>query len=677
MAFVRLNRWGQRAAAHWHAFTESAASGLPRWRVVSIFPALVLVGFVVLVVLQLSGTSSGAHWINLGSGPDPHLLYGAPRMIRSDEWLVQQSWVVSQSHQGWPTVNPIFPGGVDMTVLNELPSWDWTSLLRPHLWGYLLFGLAPGVAWAWWLPGVAVVIASYLFFVTINPRRPITAALIAAAVFFTPLIQWWFGPSTMWPVAWALLAMTGVIWVLRDPRRWVRYLWAFAVGYFAVTMAMGLYVPFIIPVIIAFLFFVVGALLQSAPWREGGLRGRISRLGPLVVAGFASLAIVAVWAVQRAATISAVTSTVYPGQRTSPPGGMLTSEFPLSILGAPWNTALKTFSGLTALGPNSSEGSAVILMCLFLAPALLWFTLSRYRRDHSIDWISIAVLASLVFVFVYLYVPGWDGLAHILQLDRVRADRFQVVFIVLLPVVTALIVKRVDEVRERSTLLAGALTTVVVAALLGVTAVALNAADPELFTLTRFWPIVVVLIIGSVALLFIRRTIPVAAVLLLAASLMVGWNVNPIYRGVFDLTETTLGDAIETTDDADPGEWVGVGSYETMAVLVQSGVASFSGVQTYPSVEMWNEIDPTGRYEEEWNRLAHIQWEFGSGEPTMTNPRPDVVRVVLDPCSTFAGEHVDFVLTDDGPASSECLREVMTVQQGALLMRIYEVVPAP
>ena len=106
-------------------FLAVSAVGLPNWRVVLWFPVLLLLGTAIAVALGLSGTSSGAHWLNLGTGADPRLLEGMPRPIRSDEWLVAQGWVVSQSKHGYPAVNPGFPGGLDMTVLNELPTCEY------------------------------------------------------------------------------------------------------------------------------------------------------------------------------------------------------------------------------------------------------------------------------------------------------------------------------------------------------------------------------------------------------------------------------------------------------------------------------------------------------------------------------------------------------------------------
>jgi hypothetical protein len=167
----------------------------------------------------------------------------------------------------------------------------------------------------------------------------------------------------------------------------------------------------------------------------------------------------------------------------------------------------------------------------------------------------------------------------------------------------------------------------------------------------------------------------VGAAAILVASILMGWGINPLYRGVFDLSTTATGRAVNNIDDARPGTWVGIGSYETMAMLMESDVHSLSGVQTYPSKAMWKEIDPTSKYAQEWNRLGHVHWSIASGAPTVKNPQPDVISVTIDPCSTFAQKYVNYVLTDGLLSANKCLVQAADVKQGILDMRVYRIVP--
>ena len=131
----------------------------------------------------------------LSSVADPDLVFGGPQPVRSDEWFVQTTWTISQVQQGLPVFNQSFPGGMDATVQHELPSTDWSVIFRPHLLGFLVLPLDNAMAIKWWLPGLALIAACYFFLVTIVPKRPIMAAAVAVAFFFSPFFQLWYLPD--------------------------------------------------------------------------------------------------------------------------------------------------------------------------------------------------------------------------------------------------------------------------------------------------------------------------------------------------------------------------------------------------------------------------------------------------------------------------------------------------
>ncbi len=644
--------------------------GLPNWRVILWLPVLLFAGTVLLTFLHISGTSSGAHWYVLGEGIDPRLILGTPRTIRSDEWLIYQSLVVSQVQHGFPAVNDALPGGVDSSVFNQLPVWDWYAIFRPQTWGYLFLGLEGGVAWGWWLPGAALVSGCYLLFIALVPRRPLTAAIISAAVYFSPIMQWW---RTEPPVAWTFLAIAGVVFTLVDSRRWVRVAWASIIGYVAVVMAMGLYLPFIIPGVYVVVFFSVGFLLERAPWKANGARGTLGALLPLMIAAAASVMVLAIWVAAHWASFEAVQETVYPGRRTNPTGALVAQDpFLTSIGSAPWSQALRdNWTGL--LGANASEASSVFLFAVFVLPVLIWWTVRSIRGNQRTEWLLLSCSVLILLVLAFLFIPGWDSGAQLLQLDKVGAKRIRITFLLLLPLLIALTIRYVGRNPSRRNWVAGAISAGIAALSIAALAVVFATKDPDTLRLAPTWLVVSIALVSSVFLFYIPRFTGAAAVLLLAGTLVSAGLVNPLYRGVFDLRTTATGQAIEKTDASDEGVWVGVGSYEVMALLMQAGVHSMSGFQSYPSQKLWKEIDPEGSYEGAWNRLAHIRWAFGPGEPRMSNPSPDVVMVTFDPCSAFAQKYVEYVLADTAYSGS-CLRPLDDIDQGSQVMRVYEVV---
>jgi hypothetical protein len=202
---------------------------------------------------------------------------------------------------------------------------------------------------------------------------------------------------------------------------------------------------------------------------------------------------------------------------------------------------------------------------------------------------------------------------------------------------------------------------------------ALRHGQTPILAAASHWKVVAALVVVAVVLIAFRLVLPGVAALLVG-TLLVGLGVNPLYRGVFELPDdASAGRAIERIEAQHPdATWVGVGTTVQTAMLVESGVHAYNGVQTYPPKTMWRQIDPTGRYENAWNRLAGVNWTPGTGEPTVTNPYRDQVLVTFDACSRFAQRNVQYVLTDS-PLASSCLGQVGEYRQGGLDMHIYRV----
>lgn len=670
---TRRTTAGAGLSARWSVALEERLrpreSGLPRLAVLLAFPVVVVIVAAVAVFLGVSGTSSGIFWGSFGTGSDPDLLAGMPRGVRSDEWLVQSSWILSQVAQGFPQVNQTLPGGMDATIQNDLPVLDWSTLFRPHVWGFFVASVDQGMAWRWWLPAVAVLVSCYAFVVTLLPRRPVTAALLAFAVVFSPVLQWWFLPITLWPVAWAFTALTAVVWSLRTHRRWVRVAVSAAAAYLTVTMTMSIYVPFMIPSAYVVAFVGVGFIVATI---RGGTSFRevAGRLAPLLVAVVVAAGVLGVWIVTRLGTLESVLSTVYPGQRLEPTG---TTGFPqfVQAWSAPFQQAVQTVSP-GVLGSNASESAAPLMVSLPALVVVAWLVLHDRRRAASVDPVLVALFAVQAFFVLFLFVPGWDSLAHALFIDRTTASRLRIGFDLLNVVSVAYLGHRLDREGIRLpwavALLAGAVS-------LGPIAVAwatFHFESTELLTGSRWWMVVCLLVV-LVPVALARRRLTTAAAMLAVAAVIVGAGVNPLYRGVFELTDTEAGRDVVALEKAAPDStWVGVGGYVTTAMLLESGVRAYNGVQTYPPEEMWDEIDPGSSDADAWNRLANVFWAPGSGEPEVTNPVRDQIQVTFDGCSEFAEEHVDYVLADQA-LDTTCLRTLDTVTQGTQTLWIYEV----
>ncbi|MHB1009692.1 MAG: DUF7657 domain-containing protein [Propionibacteriaceae bacterium] len=649
--------------------------GLPTWRSVLWFPALMFVGMLVLVGLGISGSSVGNWWHYFEQGADPSVYAGQPRMIRTDEWVAQASQVISQYRNGFPGISPMFPGGYDVTLHGDLPTRDWSVAFRPHLFPMLVLPLAQGYAWRWWLPAWLLLSGAFLLTRTMLPRIGWAAPTLAISVVFSPIVQWWWLAITFLPPAWAFVGMAAVWWSVHTTRWRERTFMAALTGYLAVSQAMSIYVPFIIPCVVMFAAFTVGTAWLGV--RRFGLRTTVVRAMPLVVAAAMAGVVLVLWYVTRRATISAMLGTVYPGARRVLTGSGGAREL-FALFTAPFSTPEGPNLSLGPFGTNQSEASTPYMIAAFLGVALLallWFDLRRKRR---LDSMVVATLGAMILIVGYLIVPGWSAVAHLIGLDMMTASRGRMFWLVAGVVAFVVVGRRLVPADDSEPVSLGrwtqALTLLVASEVMILVVYVMVRRSDETLVINWEWIILVPVFILAIWFV-VQRHLALAALTIAIVSFATTSGVNPLYRGVYDAaTETEAGAAVVAINRSRPGNWLAVGAGpEDLAVLLHAGVTSFNGLASFPPMAMWTSIDPSRRYEAVWNRMGVISWKPGTGEPTFENPVADQIVGTFDPCSSFAKTQVTYVLVRDEQPTA-CLTKLAVTHDGPLVTYIYEVV---
>lgn len=634
-----------------------------RWQVL-IGVAVYLLALAVLVVTTINGSSSGAFYRDFYAGRDPRLLLGGPRGLRSDEWMVTTPLLIGQVEQGLPRVSQVIPGGLDVSVLFDVPYRDAWATFRPQNLGFGVLPLDNAFALRWWLPLVALGIAVHTLVVVLW-RKPLAALAVSVAFAFSPFTQWWFGAGTFWPLTFAVMVCLSAVVAVRSTRAWVRWATAIMTGYVAVVAAMTMYPPFLVPCALVAAAFVLGTLIDA---RHLAWRARLVRLVPLVVSGAVAGVLLMVFLSSHASTLDDITSTDYPGDRRWPTGD--SSQFPWApMFAGVFGIGLRA-SSPAGFAVNASEGSSFLLTGLYLLPVALVLLLPG-RGRRRVDGSLAALLGVLVVMAAFVYVPGWDSVASLLLLDLTSLPRLVVGFGLVALLLLVVVVERMSREGPPSRWVAAACVALVLVAH-GAVALYIRSHAPQVFTEFWWWPVLVVAFATAVWLYARgRATVPSILVALVALTMVAG--VVPLYRGVLDLRETGLGKAVASVQEEDPGTWVGLDDGAVVAVLRESGVPSFSGVQGWPSDAMWDLIDPTGEHVSAWNRYAYVGWTADTAAEPIDVPAPDALTLRFDSCEAFAQQHVDYVATSK-PLNQDCVREIASTTSPDSTYRIYEVV---
>jgi hypothetical protein len=690
---LKITNPGPQVQLKYRQFVRPTRLGLPNWKVVVIPLLALFIPFALLVIFGITGSSTGYLRTFFETGDDARLLFGFPKGIRSDEWLVHSGWVISQVQQGLPALNMSLFGGVETAFLQELPTYDWTMIFRPQLWGFFFLPFDQAAAIKWWLPIFAMMAAAFFLFISLVPKRPFSAFILAIAFAFNPFIQWWFSSNTVLPIAFSFFAGAAVVWCIRGSSRLVRWLLGALLGYSFFGMAMGLYVPFILPAALPGLALAIGLLLDrgvSTPTPT--LAKKLKSVVPLFVGLVGGMGLFAYWIVSHWELVNGFSSTVYPGARETLTGGADFSSW-VSVFGAPFGLSIFDGASVPLFGSNSSEASTFFLPGFFLLVPLVWLAVKRFSVSRRRDALLISQLILLSIVVAFLAIPGWDAVAQLFLLDLIPVRRFHMFFGVMSFILVAIFVARIDEFsigldktlpKRMPTWVKFSAPILAAISVFSIWGYALYAGPGILITSlgelrSAFVTLVVVgLFIAAVALI-VWRQVAIGAIALLLATGATTILVNPVYVGLYDLNSSELVDDMKIIDDqyGDDATWVGVGdSFLTTAAIMHSGLTGVNGVQNVPLFELWQLVDPSQQYDEVWNRLGHITWTPGSGEPIPTNPSPDTIKVNFDSCSDFAQENINLVVAE-GQLKQNCLRPLKEIKMGTRIFYIYSVVQDP
>lgn len=664
----------------------------------------IVIGIVVLafcVIFQISGSSIAMWGDMLGGERLNGTLFGIPRSIRSDEWNVFTPFAFSQAWTGYAATSELLRGGAtDVTMVYGQPAWSLSTLFRPFLWGYLVLGSARGLSFFWCARLIALFLMTYELGLIVARGDKYLAAFMAVLVTFSPAVQWWFavnGTAELFIFGQGLVVALHRF--LRTGNARGRWLHAAILAWFLGCYAFILYPATQIPC--AYVFAALG-LADLIAWRRERRANREHERSGSVGAAVLSLAVCVVAVVglcvvavlHSRETIELVTGTVYPGERMATGGGyavLILNQFctlvsPISADAfIPNACEAATFIGLFPIG--------IVLCCIF----------GLKRRDV----LTICMLVVGAFLWIYALVGFPAALAKVTLMSNCNLARlvYALGFLDIAFLVRALALR--DEASlsadhsvsrpQRSSAL-GLLTSFVVAIALAL-AVTVLGRYLNVDVMGKWQCLVTFLtfagLIFSVVAPASIFALPSPArgrhssegasgtthatlrgQFLLAFSLVVvisGLCVNPIQRGADALLESdyvALVESVAQTEDTDgddvsDGLWVADSTVLAQAA-VQGGAPVLNTVNTYPNLETWRTIDPTGAYSDIYNRYAYIN-VVPTLEPTSFELiQPDVFQLNINPDDLAKLGVTDFIsMTDLTAFDTETTRFVPVASEGS------------
>lgn len=584
--------------------------------------------FCFLVLFKLNGSSIGVYNTIFKDTKNSSLanteLVGHSRTLRSDEFDVQTPYYFSQYYNDFKmTSHQMSISGQNMILGYNAPVKDITQLSKPFTLGYIFLGNEIGLSWYWCSKIILTLLVMYEAFFILLRKNKTLSALASLAITFSPAMQWWFAPHFYDVFFWAmtLFVLGYYFFISRGKIKWiVTVLTPLAIVGFVLHLFPSLQVPLGLLAIVLLFVCLVRDRKEIQFTKYDFIR--------LICAGIYVIAVLGRFIIQNYSQISLLMNTVYPGARIS-----LGKD---AILGQLFNNL--TLVLIPFVDSNYLNNCEVSAFYHFGVLCLLYFIFIVYKwiksnRKLSINMgVGISLFVALILE-MYFMLFGFSKLIAKITLFSYINRMFLVYSF------TALIftfweidaVSREKEIRNIPILI---ICTVIYMVLHFITIPPYNVSyiinyPINIIFRSKFFFILEILFFTLIALLLFVNRNKTAASMYMCIILVSGFTVNPVVIGSSAITNHKIYDVIQTIVKKDNENWLALNTLYGQNYLLASGAKSINAVNFYPDYGKWHLVDKSKKYDNAYNRYAHLLVNLGNKRSFSNKHSPDAAEVTI------------------------------------------------
>ena len=552
---------------------------------------------------------------------------GSPKPIRSDEWGTLTPWILNQAQTGMKNDNANI-GAPGSPMLAGAPVLSPVMVAQPKYWGFVLLDVERGFSWYWAYKSFGLIAAFFTLLLLLTKGDTVVSLAGALGMFGASYVQWWASSVPSEVISGFVMAVVGSVYLLQ-----ARSAKGMAVG--AVLAALSIpnlllqvYPPFLLQMGYLAAFLLAGLLvnktaLENFRFRQS-MRWMLMGLSVLIVA-----LLVGSWYLQVRDAAQVMMNTAYPGKRVN-----LGGDYPWYAIFYGVFESWKIDDSVIPFPPvNPSEASTFWILFPLVLVMVPW---QRWRQP-TLRVVTL-LMAYCLLLLAWTCVP----LPHVVKTllsglgwSLVPASRTQIGFAVASALMMSMLASATARGELKLVKVPGAVLALGLALVVAGYGKYLSTHDPVFFSNGR-----IALGAGVTGLLVYAvhrglRWMYLALMVLIALPTM---YVNPVQNGLgpylnkrsFQLARQFGG---ETHD-----KWAVFGNLRLAQGYRSLGLHVINGTYYSPRADLLDKLDPQGRYNEVWNRYAHV--ELASGEagkpPRFDLKYADHYQIFLDVC----GPHI-------------------------------------
>ncbi|WP_018758692.1 DUF7657 domain-containing protein [Paenibacillus terrigena] len=573
-----------------------------------------LVLFVILVLFKINGSSIGMWDIYVPGDHESSKILGVERGIRSDEWLVQTPYLLSQAQHAelFEYKNEMIRSNGQNMVLANAPTFTLETLGKPFLWGFLLFGTDYGLSWFWFSKLILLILLSFEICMYLTKGNKGISVIGAFWIAFSAPVQWWYSTSFVESIIYSQAIIVATIYFLKSKSQKVRIGLIFLAAFSSIGFIFSIYPATQVPLGFLTLVFLAAIIFSTDVKKIRISRSEWFAFGGAIVLVMLTLAL---FIINSKEDINILLNTAYPGSRISTGGGGSFANLQLYLIS--WLLPYKevTFS-------NNSEVSSF----LNFLPAIVLTSVLWLRKSLSHNKIAVFLFVYLLFQLSWLFVSYPEAIAKITMYSFVPENRLmQFTFGLTALYLTIWFIAEV--IREKP--YSRAQTVIICFFVFILYYMSVFRSEMAQY-LAEFSYITIIFFV--ILNFFVLRGMKKMLIVGIGSFLIIsGITVNPVVKGTGAIFDKNIANKIiEINNNENFPKWIALDSLVNGQYLIALGSNSLNSVHFYPDLSVWDKLDPMKKYNDIYNRYAHIMVHLSDAPTAFELKSPDVVVVDLD-----------------------------------------------